>query len=144
MTAIYSLARRNILKDRRPSTAACWMVGTKEMKKLTCKEKNMLYWADNSSHGIRKNLLYRYDKPNNPTKEGSLSFVLFKSPFTSVSTVRRGHKSLWYCGSVSYLSKEGNEALYRLFIKLANIAKGGGGGWGYRRTQIRENTDYLR
>jgi hypothetical protein len=29
-----------------------------------------------------------------PTKEGPLSFVLFESPFTSVSTVSRGHPSL--------------------------------------------------
>jgi hypothetical protein len=44
-----------------------------------------------------KNLLFRHDKPNKPikkTKEGPLSFVLFESPFTSVSTVSRGHPSL--------------------------------------------------
>jgi hypothetical protein len=40
-----------------------------------------------------KNLLYRHDKPNEPTKKGHLSFVLFESPFTSVSTVSRGHPS---------------------------------------------------
>ena len=34
-----------------------------------------------------KNLLYWYDKPNEPTREGPLSFVLFESPFTSVSTL---------------------------------------------------------
>jgi hypothetical protein len=36
-----------------------------------------------------KNLLYRQDKPNEPTKEGSLSYVLLDSPFTSVTTVGR-------------------------------------------------------
>ena len=36
-----------------------------------------------------KNLLYRHDKPNEP-----LPFVLFESPFTSVSTVSRSHPSL--------------------------------------------------
>jgi hypothetical protein len=41
-----------------------------------------------------KNLLYRHDKPNEPTKKGPLSFVLFESPFTSVSTVSRGRPSL--------------------------------------------------
>ncbi len=41
-----------------------------------------------------KNLLFRHDKPNKPTKEGLLSFVLFESPFTSVSTVSRAHPSL--------------------------------------------------
>jgi hypothetical protein len=30
-----------------------------------------------------------------PTKEGHLSFVLFESPFTSVSTVSRGYASLF-------------------------------------------------
>jgi hypothetical protein len=41
-----------------------------------------------------KNLLYRHDKPNEPNKEGPLTFVLFESPFTSVSTVRRSLPSL--------------------------------------------------
>jgi hypothetical protein len=35
-----------------------------------------------------------HDKPNEPTKEGPLSFVLFESPFTSVSKVSRGHPFL--------------------------------------------------
>ncbi len=34
---------------------------------------------------LNKNLLYRYNKANEPTKKGPLSFVLFESPFTSVS-----------------------------------------------------------
>ncbi len=34
------------------------------------------------------------DKPNKPTKNGSISFVLCESPFTSVSIVSRGHRSL--------------------------------------------------
>ncbi len=34
------------------------------------------------------------DKPNEPTKRRPLSFVLFESPFTSVSTVSRGYPSL--------------------------------------------------
>jgi hypothetical protein len=41
-----------------------------------------------------KNLIYQHDKPNEPTKEGPLPFVLFEPPFTSVSTVSRGHHSL--------------------------------------------------
>ncbi len=36
-----------------------------------------------------KNLLYRHEEPSEPTKEGPLSFVLFESPFASVSTVSR-------------------------------------------------------
>jgi hypothetical protein len=39
-----------------------------------------------------KNLFYRHDKPNEPTKKVPLSFVLFESLFASVSTIekRRG------------------------------------------------------
>jgi hypothetical protein len=39
-----------------------------------------------------KNLLYRHDEPNKPTKDSS--FVFHKSPFDSVSTVSRGNPSL--------------------------------------------------
>ncbi len=39
-------------------------------------------------------LLYRHDKANELTKEGSLSFVLFATPFISISTVSRGHPSI--------------------------------------------------
>jgi hypothetical protein len=41
----------------------------------------------------RQNIVHRHDKPNEPTKKGPLLFVLFESPFTSVSTVSRGHPS---------------------------------------------------
>jgi hypothetical protein len=34
------------------------------------------------------------DEPNEPTKEGPLSYVFQESPFASVSTVNRGHTSL--------------------------------------------------
>jgi hypothetical protein len=41
-----------------------------------------------------KNLLYRRNELNKPTKEEPLSYVLLESPFASVSTVvRRGHLS---------------------------------------------------
>jgi hypothetical protein len=43
---------------------------------------------------LNKNLLYWHDKPKEPTKEGPLSFVLFESLFSSVSTVSRDHPSL--------------------------------------------------
>jgi hypothetical protein len=56
--------------------------------------KNILYWADQSSQGRIKALLDRHDKPNEPTKEGLFSFVLFEFPFSSVSPVSRGHPSL--------------------------------------------------
>jgi hypothetical protein len=41
-----------------------------------------------------KNIWYRHDKPKEPTKKGPLPFVLIECPFTSVSTVSRGHPSL--------------------------------------------------
>jgi hypothetical protein len=37
-----------------------------------------------------KNLLYRHDEPNEPTKEGPLSFVLFESRFMSASICQEG------------------------------------------------------
>jgi hypothetical protein len=39
--------------------------------------------------------LYGHDDPNKPTKEEPFSFVLFEPPFTAVSTVSRGHPSLF-------------------------------------------------
>jgi hypothetical protein len=38
--------------------------------------------------------IYSHNEPNEPTKEGTLSYVLQESPFASVSTVSRGHPSL--------------------------------------------------
>ncbi len=65
----------------------------------------------------QKSLLYRHDKPNEPLKEGPLSFVLFKSPFTSISKVSRGHPSL--VSLVDALGKLGG---------LQRREMGGGGG----------------
>jgi|LakMenEpi03Aug12_release.lakeMendotaPanAssembly.Ray.scaffolds.fasta_scaffold618370_1 hypothetical protein len=47
-----------------------------------------------AAKGRDKNLLYRHDKANEPTKEEPISYVLQKSPFASVSTVSRGQPSL--------------------------------------------------
>ncbi len=58
-------------------------------------EKNILYWADHGSAKAEQNLLYRGEKPKEPTKTGPLSFVLFDCSFTWVSTVTRGHPSLY-------------------------------------------------
>ncbi len=44
--------------------------------------------------------MYRHDEPNEPTKEGHLSYVLPESPSASVSTVSRGHLSLVFSGKV--------------------------------------------
>jgi hypothetical protein len=49
-----------------------------------------------------KNLFYWHDKPNEIIKKGSLSFVLWESPFTSVSTVSRGYPSLVSLLKISY------------------------------------------
>jgi hypothetical protein len=46
-----------------------------------------------SSQG-RTEISYQHNKHKEPNKEGHLSFVLLESPFTSVSTVMRGHPSL--------------------------------------------------
>jgi hypothetical protein len=54
---------------------------------------------------LNKNLLYRQDKPIEQTKEEPLSFVLFEYPFTSVSTVSRGHPSLVSLVITNLLSK---------------------------------------
>jgi hypothetical protein len=58
-----------------------------------------------------KNLLYWGDKPNEQTKEGPLSFILSESPFTSVSTVSRGHPSL--ASLVQIVTKEDVDCAYR-------------------------------
>ncbi len=52
-------------------------MGTKKVKK----------WAVRKIEHPRqdKNLLYLYDEPNEPSKEGTLSYVLQESPFASVS-----------------------------------------------------------
>jgi hypothetical protein len=41
-----------------------------------------------------KDFLYWQDKLHEPTKEGTLSFVVLESPFASVSIVIRVHPSL--------------------------------------------------
>ncbi len=51
-----------------------------------------------------KNLLYWNDEPNEPIKEGPLSFVLFESPFASVSTVRRVHPQSTQSGNGHFLA----------------------------------------
>jgi hypothetical protein len=57
-------------------------------------EKNILYWPTREAKADQ-NLLYRHDKPNDPTKKEPISFVHFETPFTSVSTFSRGHPSLF-------------------------------------------------
>jgi hypothetical protein len=58
-------------------------MGAKELKKCTV---GRLYIKQPRQN---KNLFHQHDKTNELTKEGPLSFVLFESPFTSVSTDSR-------------------------------------------------------
>jgi hypothetical protein len=59
-------------------------MGAKELKKCTVKKKKFAL-DQLEQPRLNKNLFYRHDKPKEPTKEGPPSFVLFESPFTSVS-----------------------------------------------------------
>jgi hypothetical protein len=47
-----------------------------------------------AKEGHNSTVLYWHEKPEESTEEGPLSYVLKESPFTSVSTVNRGHPSL--------------------------------------------------
>jgi hypothetical protein len=64
-------------------------------------EKNIFCIYQTRAPRQNKKLWYRQERPNDPTKKGYLSFVLFESPFapqfqptSMVSTVSRGHPSL--------------------------------------------------
>ncbi len=71
---------------------ACWAMGTNCVWLWWGKKYFALGRLEQPRQN--KNLLHRHDKPNELTKVGHLSFVLFESPFTSVSTVSRGQPSL--------------------------------------------------
>jgi hypothetical protein len=64
-------------------------------------EKSILFWADQSGQG-RIKVAVSEDEPNEPTKKGPLSFVLFESPFISVSRVSKSHPSLVSLGFTVY------------------------------------------
>jgi hypothetical protein len=73
--------QRHILRDRRPSLLGD---GDKGTEIVYGEEKNILYLADyRAAKAEQKSLV--------PAR--SFSFVLFESPFNSVSTVSRGHPS---------------------------------------------------
>jgi len=83
--------QRHILKDSRPSTAACpacWTMGRKGLKRSTARKKYFILGRLKQPRQ-NKNLM-----PNEPTMEGPLSVVFLESQLTSVSTVSRGHPSL--------------------------------------------------
>jgi hypothetical protein len=67
--------------------------GAKRIKIVYGKEQNFVLGRLEQPMQ-NKNLFYWHNKTNEPSQEGPLSFSLFDSPFTSVSTVSRGHPSL--------------------------------------------------
>jgi hypothetical protein len=63
-------------------------MGKQKVKKCG-EEKNVLSWADYRNPRQNRNLIYRHNEPNKPSKEEPLSLVLHKSPFSSVSTEKK-------------------------------------------------------
>ncbi len=88
---------------------------------------------------FNKSILHRHDEPHEPSKEGTLSIVIFDSSFTSVSTVSRVHPSLislvWTIEKEEYREKTEivHRSTYRVsltlqcYIWLAIVGGGGGG-----------------
>ncbi len=74
--------------------------GDKVIEIVYGEEKNILYLATRATTA-EQYLQCWHDKPNEPTREGLLSFVLFESLFTSVSIVSRGHPSIVSLGSTA-------------------------------------------
>jgi hypothetical protein len=66
--------------------------GDKIIEIVYGEEKNILFWADQSSQGRIKVSCTGITSPMNQPRK--FSFVLFESLFTLVSTVSRGHSSL--------------------------------------------------
>jgi hypothetical protein len=82
---------------------------------MMCGEENFLFVLGQLEKPRQnKNLLYQHGKSNEPTKEGPLSFVLFESPFTSVSKVSRGHPSLV---SMCMISSNSGEVLSLAYVQ---------------------------
>jgi hypothetical protein len=56
-------------------------------------ERNILYWADQSSQGRINVFCTGPSSPTNQPRKDTLPFVIFESPFTSVSTVHYEYKA---------------------------------------------------
>ncbi len=88
--------QRHILRNRRPNRptrlAGWW--GQRHCNSVQWGKKKYFVLGRLERPRQNKILLYWHDKPNEPTKEEPLTFVLFESPFTSLSTVSRGHSCL--------------------------------------------------
>jgi hypothetical protein len=76
-----SFNQRHIIRYIRPSKVSAQLAGWWGQWHWSSVWQGKKYFFQN------ENLLYRHGKPNEPTKEGPLSLVLFESPFISVSTV---------------------------------------------------------
>ncbi len=88
-----------ILRDRRPSTAACpaCTMGT-EVEIVYGEEINYFVLGRLDQPRQNKNLFYsQHDKHNERIKEGPLSFVLFESPIHFSFNCQQGppHSLVW-------------------------------------------------
>jgi hypothetical protein len=75
LCCIHGFIQRHILRDRRPSTAACpacWAMGPKEMKIVHGEEKNILYWAEKISQGRTKISCTSTTSPANQSRKDPL------------------------------------------------------------------------
>ncbi len=68
-------------------------MGTIEFKLCTVRKKQFVRGRLEQPRQD-KNLLYRQEEPNEPTKEGPFSSILHESRIASVSEVSRDHPSL--------------------------------------------------
>ncbi len=66
-----------------------------------------------------KNLLQGQNKPNEPTKAGPPFQLLLESPFASVSTVCRGHSSLYSVSSLSGSQCTVQSVQHNIYINMS-------------------------
>ncbi len=87
--SFFCLSQRRIQHNCAAQLAGRW-------RQINCNSlqwgKNILYWADSSCQGKKKFSCIGTTSPTNHPRNDP-SFVLFESPFTSVSTVSSSHPS---------------------------------------------------
>jgi hypothetical protein len=69
-------------------------MGTNELKLCTLRKKLFYIGPTKAAQGRTKISCTGMKSPTNQPREGPLSFVLFKVPFASVSTVSMGYPNL--------------------------------------------------
>jgi hypothetical protein len=82
--------RRHLLRDRRHGTTACpagWAMVTNKLNNVRCVKRNICTLGRLEQPRQEKNLLYRHDEPNEPTKEGPLSYVLLESHLSQFNSL---------------------------------------------------------